>query len=148
MTNTRVNMAITRGLYVFLTIIFLCINIVQMFTTITSKNYPIKGSIVVKEVKKPHHLFIGRCPKNVPMLHQENIILKNDNQTLISANIKVIVEGRVNITCVNIYDEDPEVQAYPSYISGGIGYNFIEFHVVTSYGNGFKFYVEIFGYQI
>lgn len=55
------------------------------------------------------------------------------------------VEGTFKIICVKIFDEDPEVLAYPSYGAGGIGYNFIEFNVLTTFGRGFKFFVQIFG---
>lgn len=55
------------------------------------------------------------------------------------------VEGRVSIMCVNIYDHDKQVQAHPSYVAGGVGHNFVEFNVNTTFGNGINFLVEIFG---
>ncbi|XP_048516938.1 uncharacterized protein LOC109541017 isoform X3 [Dendroctonus ponderosae] len=101
-------------------------------TVITTRNVTaFTGKIIVKEVSKPHNLFIGRCTKKYPILHQENIVIN--------------VDGPVSIACVNISDEDPEVSAYPSYVSGGIGHNYVEFNVQTTYGKGFKFYVQIFG---
>lgn len=35
--------------------------------------------------------------------------------------------------------------AYPSFIAGGVGYNYVVIGVKTSYGKGFDFYVQIFG---
>ncbi|KAF7287490.1 hypothetical protein GWI33_001453 [Rhynchophorus ferrugineus] len=116
-----------------------------MHTTITSHTVPSTGEIIVTEVKVPHHLFIGRCTKQYPLLHQENIDIRNDGKSLISADIRINVEGNVTIMCANIYDRNKEAQAYLSYIAGGVGYNFIEFNVNTSFGNGIKFFVEIFG---
>lgn len=59
------------------------------------------------------------------------------------------VEGPVYITCVNIYDEIPNGEGgYPSFAAGGVGHNFIEFNVLTHYGKGFHFFVQIFGYTI
>ncbi|XP_048516930.1 uncharacterized protein LOC109541017 isoform X1 [Dendroctonus ponderosae] len=115
-------------------------------TVITTRNVTaFTGKIIVKEVSKPHNLFIGRCTKKYPILHQENIVVNNDGQSILSSNIVINVDGPVSIACVNISDEDPEVSAYPSYVSGGIGHNYVEFNVQTTYGKGFKFYVQIFG---
>ncbi|KAL1492780.1 hypothetical protein ABEB36_010976 [Hypothenemus hampei] len=106
------------------------------------------SSVTVKEINKPHNLFIGRCTKKYPVLYQENVVLNNDGKSQVTANIRINVEGPVRIICVKIYDEDPDVMAYPSYSSGGIGKNFIEFNVLTTYGKGFKFFVQIFGVKL
>lgn len=45
--------------------------------------------VIVKEVSQPHNLYIGRCTKKYPVLHQENVVLNNDGQSQISAKIRV-----------------------------------------------------------
>ncbi|KAJ8943958.1 hypothetical protein NQ318_013539 [Aromia moschata] len=100
-----------------------------------------------KPNNKPHHLFIGRCNPKYKVLHQEHIILTNDGKSHVSANIRMNVEGPVYITCVNIYDEVPNGEGgYPSFAAGGVGQNFVEFNVLTNYGKGFHFFVQIHGY--
>ncbi|CAG9759576.1 unnamed protein product [Ceutorhynchus assimilis] len=117
-------------------------------TIITTRNVSaFQGRIIVKEIIRPHNLFIGRCTQKYPILHQENIVLNNDGKSQVSANIRMNVEGPVSIKCVNVYDEDPEMSAYPSYSSGGLGQNFVQFDVLTSFGKGFKFFVQIFGHK-
>ncbi|VEN44526.1 unnamed protein product, partial [Callosobruchus maculatus] len=103
-----------------------------------------------KLLKKPHNLFIGRCyPKKYPVLHQENVIVTNDEKSHVTAKIKMTVAGPVYITCANIYDQGAEgEESYPTYSSGGVGQNFIEFDVLTQYGKGFKVFAQIFGYRI
>ncbi|XP_050313874.1 uncharacterized protein LOC126748582 [Anthonomus grandis grandis] len=119
----------------------------QNSTTITSHKVNYLGRIVVKEVTKPHNLFIGRCTKNHILLHQERVVLNNDGRSQIFANIRMNVDGNVLIDCVNVYDESPEVLAYPSYAAGGIGHNYVEFNVLTTFGNGFNFFVQIRGHN-
>lgn len=59
------------------------------------------------------------------------------------------MEGPVNITCVKIYDEIPNGEGgYPSFQGGGVGYNYIEFNVMTEYGKGFHFFVQIYGVDL
>lgn len=59
---------------------------------------------------------------------------------------QIDVHGPINITCVKILDQMPSGDgAYPSYKSGGVGYNFVTFEVTTVYEKGFKFHVEIYG---
>ncbi|RZC39456.1 uncharacterized protein BDFB_009617, partial [Asbolus verrucosus] len=108
-----------------------------------------QGSIEYKILKKPHHLFIGRCKPEDNILHQENIILYNDGKSHVAAGIRVNVEAQVYITCVKIYDEVPDgAGGYPSFVAGGVGHNYVEFNVMTEYGKGFHFFVQIFGYEI
>ncbi|XP_018564974.1 uncharacterized protein LOC108906244 [Anoplophora glabripennis] len=115
-------------------------------TIVTAKNVTLP-KIEYKIVNKPHHLFIGRCSSKHRVLHQENIILTNDGKSHVSATIRMNVEGPVYITCVNIFDEIPNGEGgYPSFAAGGVGHNFIEFNVLTNYGKGFHFFVQIFGY--
>nr|CAH7725290.1 unnamed protein product [Callosobruchus chinensis] len=38
-------------------------------------------------------------------------------------------------------------ESYPTYSSGGVGQNFVEFDVLTQYGKGFKVFAQIFGYR-
>ncbi|KAJ3640171.1 hypothetical protein Zmor_003487 [Zophobas morio] len=117
-------------------------------TTIKTKEV-VRSTIEYKVLKKPHHLFIGRCSPDDNILHQENIILYNDGKSHVAAGIRVNVEADVYITCVKIHDEVPDgAGGYPSYVAGGVGYNYVEFNVMTEYGKGFHFYVQIFGYDI
>lgn len=46
-------------------------------------------SVELKILQKPHHLFIGRCKPQDPVIHQENIILYNDGKSHVSATIRV-----------------------------------------------------------
>lgn len=58
----------------------------------------------------------------------------------------MIVEGPVYINCVNVYDEAPAGEGgYPHSPKGGIGKNFVEFQILTNYGKGYHFYVQIYG---
>ncbi|CAG9816821.1 unnamed protein product [Phaedon cochleariae] len=116
-------------------------------TEITTKNITASGRIMMKIVKKPHHLFIGRCNRKYPIIHQENIILTNDGKSHVSAHIRMNVDGPFYINCVNIHDETPDGEGgYPSFAAGGVGHNFVEFNVMTHYGKGFHFFVQIRGY--
>lgn len=57
------------------------------------------------------------------------------------------VEADVYISCVKIYDQIADGQGgYPSFVSGGVGYNYVEFNVITAYGKGFHFFVQILGH--
>lgn len=56
-----------------------------------------------------------------------------------------VIPSLVEITCVKIYDEDPDASAYPIYAAGGVGHNYIEINVMATYGKGFRFHVQIFG---
>lgn len=56
-----------------------------------------------------------------------------------------VIPSLVQITCVKIYDEDPDASAYPVYAAGGVGHNYIEINVMTTLGKGFRFHVQIFG---
>lgn len=38
-----------------------------------------------------------------------------------------------------------EENAYPIYSGGGVGQNYVAFNVKTRYGQGFHFFVQIFG---
>lgn len=58
----------------------------------------------------------------------------------------MIIEGPVSITCVNVYDEAPNGEGgYPNSPRGGVGNNFVQFDVMTNYGKGFQFYIQIYG---
>lgn len=58
------------------------------------------------------------------------------------------VDGPVRIACVKIFDEVPNGEgAYPGYVSGGLNYNYVEFNVITPYGKGFHFFVQIFAFK-
>lgn len=58
----------------------------------------------------------------------------------------MIISGPVIISCVNIYDTAPNGEGgYPTTPKGGVGETFVEFTVLTGYGKGFQFYVQIFG---
>ncbi|KAG5896693.1 hypothetical protein JTB14_002539 [Gonioctena quinquepunctata] len=115
-------------------------------TNVTAQN--VSGSkIEIKILNQPHHLFIGRSGKKYEVLHQENIILTNDGKSHVSANIRMNIDAPVYITSVSIYDEIPNGEGgYPSYTTGGVGHNFVEFNVITNYGKGFHFFVQIRGY--
>ncbi|XP_057654740.1 uncharacterized protein LOC130892993 isoform X1 [Diorhabda carinulata] len=115
-------------------------------TKVTTENIT-SPKIDVKILDKPHHLFIGRCNPKDEVFHNENIILTNDGKSHVSAKIRMNIDGPVYISCVNIYDEIPDGKGgYPSFVAGGVGYNFIEFKVLTDYGKGFHFFVKIQGY--
>jgi hypothetical protein len=117
-------------------------------TTIKTREVA-QGSIEYKVLKKRHHLFIGRCKIGDKVLHQENIILNNDGKSHVAAAIRINVEAEVYINCVKIYDEVQDGEGgYPSYVSGGVGHNYVEFNVTTEYGKGFHFFVQILGYEI
>ncbi|KAH0822359.1 hypothetical protein GEV33_000432 [Tenebrio molitor] len=65
------------------------------------------------------------------------------------ATTYINVEAEVYINCVKIYDEVQDGEGgYPSYVSGGVGHNYVEFNVTTEYGKGFHFFVQILGYEI
>ncbi|XP_044765276.1 uncharacterized protein LOC123321628 [Coccinella septempunctata] len=98
-----------------------------------------------KILKKPHNLLIGRCYPHYEVLHQEHIVVKNDGRSHVDANIRINVDGPVNITCVSVLDEMEEENAYPIYSGGGVGQNYVAFNVKTRYGQGFHFFVQIFG---
>lgn len=56
------------------------------------------------------------------------------------------VDGPVSIRCVNVYDQAPNGEGgYPNSPKGGVDKNFVEFDVITTYGKGFQFYVQILG---
>lgn len=56
------------------------------------------------------------------------------------------IEGPVVITCVNVYDQASNGEGgYPNSPKGGVNHKFVEFDVMTTYGKGFKFYVQIYG---
>lgn len=77
------------------------------------------------------------------MIHQINLIRARVDF------FQINVEGEVYITCVKVYDEVPNgAGGYPSYTGGGVGHNYVEFNVVTEYGKGFHFFVQIFGYDL
>ncbi|CAG9855299.1 unnamed protein product [Phyllotreta striolata] len=115
-------------------------------TKVTTKNVT-RPKIDVKILGKPHHLFIGRCSPKDEILHEEHIVLTNDGKSHVSANIRMNIEGPVNITCVNVYDEMPNGEGgYPSFAAGGVGHDFVEFNVMTNYGKGFHFYTRVQGY--
>lgn len=58
------------------------------------------------------------------------------------------VDGPVRIACVKIFDEVPNGEgAYPGFVSGGLNHNFVEFNVITPYGKGFHFFVQIFAFK-
>lgn len=58
------------------------------------------------------------------------------------------MDGPVYITCAKILDQMPSGEgAYPVYKAGGVGHNFVSFDVTSVYGKGFKFHVEIYGYE-
>ncbi|KAL3290188.1 hypothetical protein HHI36_023548 [Cryptolaemus montrouzieri] len=118
-------------------------------TVITTKNITaLSPKIDLKVLKKPHHLIIGRCYPHYQIIHQEHIIVKNDGKSHVDANIRINVDGPVNITCVLVYDEMDQDSAYPLYSGGGVGQNFVGFNVKTTYGKGFHFFVQIFGIKI
>ncbi|GJQ67514.1 hypothetical protein Trydic_g5145 [Trypoxylus dichotomus] len=118
-------------------------------TSITASNSTRKSYIEFGIINKQHHLYIGRCRPSDVKFHGENIILNNDGDNHVTAIISINVESNVYITCVNILDQIPDGKGgYPKYLSGGVGYNFIEFEVMTNYGKGFNFYVEVFGYYL
>lgn len=59
------------------------------------------------------------------------------------------VEAPVYITCVQILDQIPDGEGgYPSFVSGGVGHNYVVFNVTADYGKGFNFYVQINGYPL
>ncbi|XP_017771449.1 PREDICTED: uncharacterized protein LOC108558903 [Nicrophorus vespilloides] len=104
--------------------------------------------IELQVLDKPHHLFIGKCTPGLKELHKENVIVNNDGKSHVTAEIKFQVEGPVDIRCVRIMDEAPASQAYPQYLDGGVGENFVVIAVSTVYGKGFHFYVEILGHDL
>ncbi|ENN74278.1 hypothetical protein YQE_09250, partial [Dendroctonus ponderosae] len=74
---------------------------------------------------------------------KNSTVITTRNVTAFTGKIivkEINVDGPVSIACVNISDEDPEVSAYPSYVSGGIGHNYVEFNVQTTYGKGYTMY--------
>ncbi|KAJ8974940.1 hypothetical protein NQ317_012920 [Molorchus minor] len=84
---------------------------------------------------------------STPYCTRENIILTNDGKSHVSANIRVNVDGDVYINCVNIYDQVSDGKGgYPSFSAGGVGRNFVEFNVMTDYGKGFHFFIQIYGH--
>lgn len=57
------------------------------------------------------------------------------------------MEGPVYITCVKVLDQIPDGEGgYPSFVGGGVGFNYVVFNVTTEYGRGFNFYVEVGGF--
>ncbi|VEN37652.1 unnamed protein product, partial [Callosobruchus maculatus] len=57
-------------------------------TTVEARNIT-TARIEYKLLKKPHNLFIGRCyPNKYPVLHQENVIVTNDEKSHVTAKIK------------------------------------------------------------
>ncbi|KAK9890144.1 hypothetical protein WA026_008950 [Henosepilachna vigintioctopunctata] len=115
-------------------------------TVITRNNVSdLSPKIEHKFLRKPHNLLIGRCFPHYEVLHQEHIVVKNDGRSHVDANIRINVDGPVNITCVSVFDEMDEENAYPIYSGGGVGYNYVSFNVKTSYGMGFHFFIKIFG---
>ncbi|KAK5639140.1 hypothetical protein RI129_011632 [Pyrocoelia pectoralis] len=107
------------------------------------------SEISLKIVEKQHHLFIGRCSNLDDVLHSENIILNNDGKSQVNATIRMSVEGSVYITCVKVLDQVSDGEgAYPSFVGGGVGHNYVIFNVTAAYGRGFNFYVEIKGYSL
>ncbi|KAK4872198.1 hypothetical protein RN001_016322 [Aquatica leii] len=117
-----------------------------MNVTITPK---INSSISLKVLNKPHHLFVGRCNLLDEVLHEENIILNNDGKSQVNATIRMNVEGPVYITCVKVLDQVSDGEgAYPTFVEGGVGYNYVVFNVTAAYGKGFDFYVQINGYSL
>ncbi|KAB0800966.1 hypothetical protein PPYR_05320 [Photinus pyralis] len=107
------------------------------------------SSISLKIVDKQHHLFIGRCIPLDDVLHSENLILNNDGKSQVNATIRMSVEGSVYITCVKVLDQVSDGEgAYPSFVGGGVGHNYVIFNVTAAYGRGFNFYVEIKGYSL
>lgn len=113
------------------------------------ESVPFLGEPEVFAENRSHHLYVGRCGKNDILIHSETIIINNDGTSRTLGDIKINVEGPVFITCVKVLDQVQEGQlsgAYPSYIAGGVGYNYIVLGFKTAYGYSANFYVEVHGY--
>ncbi|KAF5273371.1 hypothetical protein FQR65_LT04663 [Abscondita terminalis] len=108
------------------------------------------STISLKVLNQSHHLLIGRCNALDEILHEENIILNNDGKSQVNATIRMNLEGSpVYITCVKVFDQVPDGEgAYPTFVEGGVGYNYVVFNVTAAYGKGFDFYVQINGYSL
>lgn len=120
-------------------------------TTTNLEDLPVLQGPEVYPEKRPHHLFIGKCRPYDQLLHSETIIINNDGTSKTAGDIRINVEGSVFITCVTVLDnmnENMTSGAYPSYVAGGVGHNYVTLGFKTAYGYGANFYIEIHGTDI
>nr|CAI5848177.1 unnamed protein product [Callosobruchus analis] len=85
--------------------------------------------------------FVNNTRSKNSVLDKRNIAVTKENET---KSHTTTVEAR-NITTARSSEGG---ECYPTYSSGGVGQNFVEFDVLTQYGKGFKVFVQIFGYRI
>lgn len=63
--------------------------------------------------------------------------------------MRVNIEARVNITCFKVLDLAGNFSGvYPSYLSGGLGHNYVIFEFDAAYGYGIKFLVTLYGFTL
>lgn len=148
-----------RSLFVVLLEIYLVVSVPVSEETIPGpaevktesqiNQYPFLEEPEVFADNRSHHLFVGRCGRKDDLIHAETIIINNDGTSRTLGDIKISVQGPVYITCVKVLDQTPEGElsgAYPSYIAGGVAYNYIILGFKTAYGYGARFYVEVYGF--
>ena len=63
----------------------------------------------------------------------------------VSAKVHINV-GNNTINCVHAIDKwDDDTGGYASFVGGGIGYNYVDVHMVSQFNRGFYFEIEVYG---
>lgn len=89
---------------------------------------------------------MGKCDNTDPYLHAERIVVNNDGKSRVLGDVRVNVEAQVNITCFKVLDMAGTFSgAFPSYLTGGLGHNYVIFEFDAAYGYGINFLVELYG---
>ncbi|KAF5274601.1 hypothetical protein FQA39_LY07213 [Lamprigera yunnana] len=107
------------------------------------------SKISLKALNVSRDMVLGLCSPLDEVVHEESIIVNNDGKSQLNGTILINVHGPVYITCVMVLDQLSDGDgAYPNFVDGGVGYNYVIFNVTAAYGKGFSFKIHVKGYSL